>query len=73
MSGNTVFTDGIGNETSISISGELLKSSSFTKRNNTITNRNLHFILLEWYYNKEMAIFMYGNIENLEIQIKGFL
>jgi surface protein len=52
---------------------ELNSKPSFTKRNNTITNSNLHFMLLEWYYNKEMAIFMYGNIENWNVsQVTSF-
>ena len=46
---------------------ELNSKPSYTKRNNSITNTNIHFMLLEWYYNKEMAIFMYDDIRNWDV------
>ena len=46
---------------------QLNSKPSFSKRNNTITNSNIHFMLLEWIYNKERAIFMYGDIRNWDV------
>ena len=81
LSTNTSSTQTIDNTTSINqpvlkidISKyELNNKPSFINRNDIITNANLHFMLLEWYYNKELATIMYGDIRNWDVsQVTSF-